>query len=148
MDFSLQSLFLVAFIIYMLIIQTGFDQAFATYFKPSISSEGKRMLESRGQFIQSIHDYQLLARVEWKNVHESLQKVNPFGNEKMPLIKLTVKTTLMENFKEATLDETYIMLHKACFIIDSCYSRALTTGKKNPNNFTDTFSQCMFSGLK
>jgi hypothetical protein len=55
-------------------------------------------MAERGQFVNTPHDYEILAKAEWVNVYESLQRAQSYGNEKLPLLKLTVKTGVMTHF--------------------------------------------------
>lgn len=68
------------------------------------------------------------------------------GNEKIVEEKLMIKTKLMDNFYNSTLDSVYIMLHKASDSIEQCRGLA-SIGKPDKNAFTEAFTRCISSRL-
>jgi hypothetical protein len=55
--------------------------------------------------------------------------------------KLLIKTQLMDHFQNSTLDQVFIVLHKASDVIEQCRNLA-SVGKLDKNAFTDAFIRC------
>jgi hypothetical protein len=141
-EFSPAVLIGIAAILYVILVKCDVMGYLASVFTPLISPEGRKLVESRGQFVKTPDEYITLTKNQWEDIHRGLEALDVLGNEKIPVHKLAIKTSLMDHFVNSTLDSVFILLHKASDVIEQCRSLA-TVAKSDKNAFTDSFIRCV-----
>ena len=69
LNFGWGTLIIFAAALYAALVFFDVPTKIMNLFTPVISVHGRRLVEERGQYVNSVQEYMTLAKAEWKNVH-------------------------------------------------------------------------------